>query len=82
MKKAGTKHNNTCSRAYHRIKANASCTAASKRGTPTGSQKHAANTAAMTANTFHSRFHMAPAHPSCACPTHRRTDKRHGQHSR
>ena len=38
MKNAGTRHSSTCSRAYHLVSANASVTAPSNLGTPTGSQ--------------------------------------------
>ena len=56
MKKAGTRHSSTCSRAYHLVRARASVTAPSKRGQPTGSQKKAAYAAAIHTNGFHSLF--------------------------
>src|SRR4030042_1074856 len=43
MKNAGTRHRSTCSRAYHFTSSNASRSALSNRGTPTGSQAGAAN---------------------------------------
>src|SRR4030042_5002746 len=56
MKNAGTRHSSTCSRAYHFTSSNASRSALSNRGTPSGSQYAAAKSARMPRGGFHSFF--------------------------
>jgi len=57
MKKAGTRHSSTCSRAYHLARWSASITALSNLDQPSGSQKQARKPATIQASDFHSAFH-------------------------
>ena len=69
IRNAGNRQRMTCSRAYQRTRTSASCTASSKRGTPTGIQKAARKTTVSASSTRPSLFQSIgkdPSPPRCA----------------